>query len=36
MGRTVEAVNAALKTLLDTIAPIECQNYIKAAGYRSD
>jgi transposase len=35
MGRTVEAVNAALKTLLETIAPTECQNYIKAAGYGS-
>jgi transposase len=35
MGRTVEAVHAALATALETVRPSECRNYLANAGYKS-
>ena len=35
MGRTVPEVEAAIKAVLPTISPTECQNYFRNAGYRS-
>lgn len=35
MGRTVEAVQDALKIILDAIPKHECANYIANAGYKS-
>jgi hypothetical protein len=35
MGRTVAEVETAIKAVLPTISPIECQNYFKNAGYGS-
>ena len=35
MGRTVEAVQEALKTILDTVPASECGNYLANAGYKS-
>jgi transposase len=35
MGRTVDAVEAAIREVLPTISPTECRNYFKNAGYGS-
>jgi hypothetical protein len=35
MGRTVEAVDDALKFILENIPKHECANYIANAGYKS-
>lgn len=35
MGRTVETVHDALATILETIPPSECANYLENAGYKS-
>jgi transposase len=35
MGRTVDAVEAAIREVLPTISPTECRNYFKNAGYAS-
>lgn len=35
MGRTVAEVEAAIKAVLPTISPTECQNYFRNAGYGS-
>jgi transposase len=35
MGRTVAEVQAAIKDVLPTISPTECQNYFRNAGYGS-
>ena len=36
MGRTVPAIDAAIKQVIPTISPTECQNYFRNAGYASN
>ena len=36
MGRTVPAIEAAIKQLIPTISPTECQNDFRNAGYASN
>lgn len=35
MGSTVPEVEAAIKNVIPTISPTECQNYFRNAGYAS-
>jgi transposase len=35
MGRTVQAVEAAIADLIPTISPAECRNYFRNDGYAS-
>jgi hypothetical protein len=35
MGRTVQAVEAAIADVIATITPTECSNYFRNAGYAS-